>query len=128
MTDLAYIYQDPRPDLPDSPQWTLLLWSIAKQIDDNETGLLLQKRLWTLRSIGARLEGSPRNGYRIVPMYESSGGGWVDEAHWSEMRARYIHPYGKEIIKILEVLERAAETQKSNQRPTSGAGARRAQR
>ncbi|KIL35198.1 hypothetical protein SD71_16015 [Cohnella kolymensis] len=93
-----YIFEDPRPELPDSPLWKKLLRTIPT-LKNKETAELLQRRLWTLRSVGTFLK-AYSGGLRFVPIIGPTGAFDYD-VEFDEMKRKYLAPYATEIAELL---------------------------
>ncbi|NQX68467.1 hypothetical protein HQN90_20285 [Paenibacillus alba] len=106
------LFSDPRPYLPDHRIWRKLLLIIL-DAEHKEISLLLQKRLWTIRSIGTVIQWST-NDVKLVPLIEPYGvispsdGGWPDKQFFDEMAATYLKPYAFTVRQLLETAYREA--------------------
>lgn len=102
---MNWIFEDPRPYLPDHRIWQRLLLIILDS-DQKERSILLQKRLWTLRSIGTVIQWNT-NGLKLVPLIDPDGD-WPDKLFFDEMTATYLKPHAFIIRQLLETAYREA--------------------
>jgi hypothetical protein len=87
---------DPRPDLKtDSEEWTKLL-TMAGTVNLELAGVL-----HGFRCCGLRLQKD--NGYVLRPEFNSNTR-WHNEAEYMADRNKWLAPFGREIIKLLDRL------------------------
>lgn len=95
------IQTDPNPELPDHPLWDKLL-SQAKAVVGAPNGETVNRLLWTVRSVGAKIE-SVEGKRKIVPLIKPDGD-WEDLHEWNETAIPSLKKYAADIKKCLEVL------------------------
>ncbi|WP_307444130.1 hypothetical protein [Paenibacillus sp. V4I3] len=61
----------------------------------------MQKRLWTMRSIGTVIQWNP-NVIKLVPLLEDDGD-WPDKQFFDDMSAEYLKPFAAVISQLLEI-------------------------
>jgi hypothetical protein len=92
---------DPRPDLTsDSREWTRLL-SMAEGINLELTGTLHGMRCCGLRLI------REVQGYSLRPEFNPETSKWNNQAEYMADRDKWLAPFGREIIGLLNRLEGA---------------------
>lgn len=100
-----YIYEDPRPGRDDSPMWDKLLKNVSNAIAEPDKAMMLTKRLWTIRSAGAKLE-EVNGSYKIVPLINPEGA-WDSMDEWEEAKEASLKPVAAEIKKCLDYIKSA---------------------
>ena len=95
------ITTDPNPELPDHPLWDKVL-SSAKAVVGVSNGETVNRLLWTIRSVGAKIE-SVDGKRKIVPLIHPEGK-WEDMQEWNDIAIPSLKKYAAEIKKCLEVL------------------------
>lgn len=95
---------DPRPELThDTNNWKRLL-RLIPELSDKGVAELLQRRLWTLRSLGVILKPT-RDGLKFIPLIGPECS-WEYEIDFEDLKVKYLKPYAAEIKYLLErVLE-----------------------
>jgi len=102
-TDLMFLGEDPRPDLPDdSHRWTTLFWLVPNRFD-RERAEPLSIILWQLRAWGMELRRDGR-GLKLVPLF-GDGGALRDMDEFNEFKDKYIKPYTDDIVRLLAELQ-----------------------
>lgn len=98
---MRFLFYDDRPELPDTELWNRLL-KIIHKLEDRKTAELLQKRLWTMRSIGTMIRRT-HLGSRFEPIIHEHSG-WDSVEFFNELKKQYLLPYEKEIKWLLDNL------------------------
>lgn len=53
---MKYLFEDDRTDLPDTLLWQKIFGGMIRHLFETEKAYFLQKRLWTLRSMGMMIK------------------------------------------------------------------------
>jgi hypothetical protein len=98
LNDISFLFDDPRPTLPDTNLWQKLLRAIPS-LEDQLSSEKLQRRLWTMRSIGVALRYQD-SVWRFVAILDQTGG-YETEKEFEDDKKKYLAPYAAEIAELL---------------------------
>lgn len=96
---MKYLFEDDRTDLQDTLLWQKIFGGI--HLFETEKAYFLQKRLWTLRSMGMMIKPS-RHGLRFDRAADSA---WETDGEFESMKREVLLPYADEIKLIFKELE-----------------------
>lgn len=97
--ELAFLLEDPRPDLPgDSGQWQQL-FRLIPQLNDRKAACTLSSSLWHLRAWGTMIRRDERYRLKFVP-YIHPVEGWESDEEYREITGKHLTPYA-DALKLL---------------------------
>ncbi|WP_391574518.1 hypothetical protein [Cohnella sp.] len=99
---MEYLLNDPRPDLPDTQKWQLLL-RLIPLIEDKARACQLHKLLWSFRCYGTILKYNASGLYFWISMDERCP--YDNEAEFEIDKKKYFTPYREEISWLIRKVE-----------------------
>lgn len=104
MDDISFLFEDPRPDLPDTLLWDKLLKAVPK-VADRSIALELHSNLWSMRSAGVILARRYPGTLKFEPII-GRGGDFDSVEFFDEMKRQHLLQFSPEIKELLREVSR----------------------